>query len=75
MKKGGFSPVGHGESEREGKAVGKGNFANMPQEVSMKPYPKAKSYKGRDLDDTISEIDSVTRMSEGKAQRYLSKQH
>lgn len=73
--KGGFSPTGHGDSEHEGRAVGHGSFANMPQEVSMKSYPKSPKYRGNELDDTMSEIDGANSRAEGKAQRYISDQH
>jgi hypothetical protein len=73
--KGGFSPVGHGDSEKEGKRVGQGNFANMPQEVSMKGYPKSPKYRGSEIDDTMSEIDGCNSRSEGMARRHVSDQH
>ena len=73
--KGSFSPVGHGESEKEGKAVGKGNFANMPQDVSMKAYPKANQFGAGVLDDTMSEIDMTTKKAASKTRSHLSNQH
>ena len=75
MKKGGYGPEGHGVSEREGKRVGSGDFAGMPQNVNMKAYPKSAKYRGRDLDDTIEGIDSCNHRSEAKAMRHLSNQH
>lgn len=35
---------GAGNSEREGKVPGRGQFANMPQEVTMREYPKSHEY-------------------------------
>lgn len=75
MAKGKFSPTGHGTSEREGKAVGKGNFANMPQEVSMKAYPKGATYGTSDLDDTMTGIDRSNSGSVSKARSRVSNQH
>lgn len=73
--KGSFSPVGHGTSEREGKYEGKGQFANLPQDVSMKAYPKAHEFGAGELDDTMSEIDGTTRTAHTKSRKYLSNQH
>lgn len=68
MKKGkGFS-VGHDEK------VGKGSFANLPQDVIMKEYPKNKGARGGYMDDTITGIDSVVRGSEAKASKHMSNQ-
>ncbi len=74
-KKGGFSPVGHGESEREGRAVGHGNFANMPTEVSMKSYPKAHEYGPTVENDTISRIDDENMRSQKRSRSHMSNQH
>lgn len=73
--KGSFSPVGHGESEKEGKAVGKGMFANMPTDVSMKAYPKAHEYGPTVENDTISRIDEENMRSHKKARSHMSNQH
>ncbi len=54
--------------------VGKGDFANMPQDVKMASYPKAKAYKDTDLNDSMSGIDSAIGMSENKARKYMSNQ-
>ena len=64
-----------GSSESEGARMGAGAFAGMPSEVKMQAYPKSKSYRGNVLNDTISGIDSVTKVSEGKAQKNISNQH
>jgi len=55
MKKG-TAPT-HGTSENEGKAWGHGQFANMPQEVIMKPYPSPGYSTDGHLDDTIQRLD------------------
>lgn len=54
--------------------VGKGDFANMPQDKMMKSYPKAKSYRDTDLDDSMGGIDSCIGASENKARKYMSNQ-
>ena len=65
----------HGNSEREGKAWGKGEFANMPKEVKMDAYPKANEFGPGDLDDTMTEIDACNARAHKKAKGYLSNQH
>jgi len=55
------------------KMSGKGNFANMPQDVKMKPYPKC-SYVSGEMDDTMKGIDSVKNSSVSKAQKHKSNQ-
>ena len=73
MKKGKFQ---HGkESEREGKAWGRGEFANMPKEVSMAAYPKAHEAGPGYEDDTITRIDGENGRAQTKTKRYLSNQH
>lgn len=67
MKKSGFV-VGKNPSE------GKGSFANMPSEVIMKAYPKAKAGSDREIDDTMVGIDNVVRVAEGKRSKYMSNQ-
>jgi hypothetical protein len=63
-----------GVSEKEGHPMGHGEFANMPQEKMMKPYPRSRNYRGGVEDDTITGIDQISTVSEGKAQRFLSNQ-
>lgn len=65
----------YGVSEKEGKAWGRGEFANMPKDVKMQAYPRGKNYRGGVLNDTITGIDEVSRVSENKAQKNLSNQH
>jgi hypothetical protein len=74
MAKKGMKAEPKGASESEGKAMGKGNFANMPTEVKMEMYPKTR-YASDSLDDTMREIDSVVGKSEGKRSKYVSSQH
>jgi hypothetical protein len=73
--KGGYSPGGHGNSEKEGARVGAGAFAGMPQEVSMKSYPKAHEYGSSDEDDTISRVDAEQGRMHSTARRHMSNQH
>lgn len=47
---------GKGSSENEGKAWGKGQFANMPTESMMKQYPTEGSYMDLNIDDTITRL-------------------
>lgn len=65
----------HGNSEKEGKAWGKGEFANMPKEVRMDKYPKSSEFGAGDIDDTMTEIDDTTSKAHGKSRRFLSNQH
>ncbi len=73
MKKGkGFAT--HGDSENEGKYIGKGEFANMPQDVTMETYPKSKL--GMDnIPDDIKRIDGENDQMQGKRSKYVSRQH
>jgi hypothetical protein len=65
----------HGNSEREGKAWGRGEHANMPKEVKMQAYPKAYEYGPSDLDDTMTEIDRVNGSAHSKSRARMSNQH
>lgn len=65
----------HGNSEKEGKAWGKGEFANMPKETKMQAYPKASEYGPDDLDDTMTEIDRVNSKAHTKSHSNKSNQH
>lgn len=65
----------HGTSEKEGSPWGRGEFANMPQEKKMDPYPKANEFGPGQLDDTISEIDGTTSRAHTKSHKFLSNQH
>lgn len=65
----------HGSSEKEGKAWGHGSFANMPQEVSMKPYAKNKTLKEPMENDTMTRIDDEIGRSDSKARSHYSNQH
>ena len=65
----------HGNSEREGRAWGHGEHANMPKEVRLDTYPKAHEFGPGDLDDTMTEIDRVNGMAHKKARSHLSNQH
>lgn len=50
-------PIVGGDSEKEGKAKGHGQFANMPQEVEMKAYPKHQYYDRENIDDTDGRLE------------------
>lgn len=61
-------------AEGHDEMIGRGSFANMPQDVIMKEYPKNKGARGGYMDDTITGVDEVIRGSEGKTSRYMSNQ-
>lgn len=75
MKKRNSDPIVGGESEREGRVMGRGEFANMPQKVEMKLYPKASEYGPDVLDDTMGHIDAVNSRAHSKSRKYTSNQH
>lgn len=51
----------------------KSSFANMPQEVTMKQYPKQDAIDS-EVDDTISGIDEVVEHGKGKIKKHPSYQ-
>lgn len=56
--------------------VGRHDFAGLPPEKVMRPYPKgAQLTRNERLDDTMSEIDDVNERAEGKRRKYISNQH
>lgn len=65
----------HGASEKEGKAWGHGQFANMPHDVKMDMYPKAKEFGPGVEDDTMTRIDAENSRAHSKAHKHLSNQH
>ena len=65
----------HGSSEHEGKAWGHGQHANMPKEVKMDMYPKAKEYGGDQENDTMTRIDGENERAHTKAHSHKSNQH
>lgn len=54
--------------------IGKGDYANMPKEVYMKEYPKARMGRDGELDDSIVGIDDVEDEAASKRNRYVSNQ-
>lgn len=68
-------PIVGGVSEDEGRVMGHGEFANMPQQVHMRPYPKSHEYGPDILDDTMGHIDEVNKMAHSKSHKYVSNQH
>lgn len=65
----------HGNSEREEKAWGKGEHANMPKEIKMQAYPKSHEFGPTDLDDTMTHVDQVNGRAHSKARSNMSNQH
>lgn len=66
--------MSRGFVEGHDEGVGHGDFANMPQNVIMKPYPGNKTLRGGHLDDTITGIDSVISRGDATASRHVSNQ-
>lgn len=66
------APEHGGTSEHEGKPLGHGEFANMPQHAIMKPYPSMYSTDPH-LDDTIVRIDGDTQDTEHKIRKDMRK--
>ena len=65
-------PIVGGESEREGKRMGQGQFANMPTEVKMKAYPKVNEAHPP-IDDTMGRLDSDEKDSYKKSKKTMGK--
>jgi hypothetical protein len=72
MKKKGKAPT-HGTSENEGKAWGHGQFANMPQEAIMKPYPAPDYTTDGHIDDTIMRLDDDEKDAVRKKRKNMDK--
>ncbi len=53
---------------------GKGSFANLPQEVKIKEWPKYPRSGETELDDTITGIDACVSESSKKRKKYVSNQ-
>ena len=68
-------PIVGGVSEAQSAYWGKGEYANMPQDVKMKAYPKASQYGPDVLDDTMGNIDKENGRAESKSRKYVSNQH
>lgn len=60
--------------EGHDQGIGKGNFANLPQEVIQKQYPNNKVLRSGMIDDTITGIDDVISRGEVNASRHISNQ-
>lgn len=59
---------GHDES------IGKGSHANMPQDIYMKAYPKAKMGGAVSIDDSMTDIDDVQGAAASKRNQNVSYQ-
>lgn len=68
-------PIVGGESEREGRVMGHGEFANMPHDVMMKSYPKAHEFGPDVEDDTMGRVDKENKQAHMQTRRHLSNQH
>lgn len=65
----------HGESEKEGKPWGRGEQANMPQEVKKDTYPKAPEYGASVENDTMTRIDAENKRAKSTSRSHMSNQH
>jgi len=65
--------VSHGDSENPGRPWGHGEFANMPKDVEMVPYPKGGYSSDPHLDDTISRLETDSRDAEDMLRRQKHK--
>ena len=54
--------------------VGRGDYANLPQQVMMKQYPRSPELRGGYLDDSMNGIDEINSYSERQADRFRSYQ-
>jgi|GEM_PF-2856754 len=60
--------------EGHDEGIGKSDFAGMPTELMMKQYPKARQGRDANIDDSMSDIDSVEDQGASRRNRYLSNQ-
>jgi len=63
----------HGTSENEGRPWGHGEFANMPKEAVMKPYPMNGHSLDGHLDDTMGRLDTDSQNAESIVRRQNHK--
>ena len=68
-------PIVGGESESEGRVMGQGDFANLPQDVKFKSYPSPSEYGPGVLDDTMGHVDKVNKRAHSQSHKYVSDQH
>jgi len=54
--------------------VGRGDFANLPQNVMMAQYPRSPELRGGYLDDSMSGIDEINEYGTHQADRFRSYQ-
>ena len=60
--------------EGHDEGIGKGNFANLPQEVMMKPFPRNKMLKNGMIDDSMTGIDDMISSGEVNVSKHISRQ-
>lgn len=65
----------HGSSEKEGKAWGRGEHANMPKEVKMSMYPRSNEAGPMEENDTMTRVDAENKRARMKTRSHLSDQH
>lgn len=65
----------HGKSEKEGRAWGHGEHANMPKQMKMDTYPKGHAEGPSVEDDTMTRIDAENSRAESKSRKFMSNQH
>lgn len=54
--------------------VGRGSYANLPDQVMMKQYPRSPELRGGYLDDSMDGIDEINAYGERQADRFRSYQ-
>ena len=60
--------------EGHDEGVGKGDFANMPKDLVMREYPKARLGRDKEIDDSMSDVDDVEDQGAERRNRYVSNQ-
>ena len=62
-------------AKRYNDKMGTGSFANMPQEVVQKDYPKANTFDMEGYEDTMVGIDNQTREDSSQMRKSNKKQN
>jgi hypothetical protein len=74
MKMNGKKFALNGDADNQDRKIGQGEFANMPQSVTMETYPKSRLENGN-LPDDIKRIDRENDQMQSKRPRFRSNQH
>lgn len=68
-------PIVGGVSEDEGRVVGQGEYANLPQDVKMTLYPSPFEAGPMVLDDTQGHVNDTQKQGHMRVRGYMSNQH